>query len=107
MRKNVAEVREIRYTRKGIGSSYLFRVDDETVGAKPVRQWMMIAPLGDRLYAARQLRTLHQPLVQAELLREDPLRRGRAPDLHLRQAGYTEGRGMHFDPMSRNIHIHC
>ena len=76
VRKNVAEVREIRYTRKGIGSSYLFRVDDETVGTKHVHLWVTCVLSGDRLYEARQLRALYQPLVQAELLREDPLRRG-------------------------------
>lgn len=33
IRPAIADVREFRYTRKGIGSSYLFRMDDDLVSS--------------------------------------------------------------------------
>ena len=90
----MADVREVNYTRKGIGSSYLFRIDDTCVCfffisltfrnkicfkkctiisfkekvllIKFEQLWEKIA--GDRCDEDGQFRPLHQPLLSAQLL---------------------------------------
>lgn len=65
VRLSVADEREKRYERRGIGSSYLFRIDGDNVGIHPVERI-----LGHRCNTNGQLRSIHQSFMLTKLLRQ-------------------------------------
>jgi len=107
IRQQVADRREKAYERQGIGSSYLFRVDEDLVvdatkkgnlgcvlfalalslSLSPCRELLV-----DSLLPAQ---TPHQPLLRAQLHRSHHHDQRRQENRHLRQDQHRAGRGSH------------
>lgn len=97
IRQTVADRREKAYERSGIGSSYLFRVDEDLVvdATKKGNLGCVLfrshsCPAGTLIRAPEQ--STHQPLLRTELYRAHHHDQRRQKDRHLRQVKYRAGR---------------
>ena len=98
IRAQVADKREKAYERQGIGSSYLFRIDEDLVvdatkkgnlGYVVLRRRSpVITPLNAILSFAPHSQAADQPLVRPQLQCQDHHDQRREEDCHLRQAGH-------------------